>query len=62
MKIKIIKLHKRHESHLHDGSGDGGRLAQEVVDAERGEELLVLLRGGALVLADEVGRHLKAGR
>merc|ERR1719275_500690 len=47
---------------LHHGSGDGGRLAQEVVDAESGEELFVLLRGGALILADEVGRHLKAGR
>ena len=48
-----------HEPYLHYGSGDGGCLAKKVVDAESRQELLVLLRRGALVLADEISRHFK---
>ncbi len=39
--------------HLHDRGGDGGRLPQQEVHVKGLQEFVVLLGGGALILADK---------
>ena len=46
-------------TYLHRGSGGHGALAQQPTDAEGRQELLIIFRGSALVLADEFLRHLQ---